>query len=111
MNSADLNFLKKLPIKVDVQSFTSSDDAFQALLAGKIDATVTNKFVAKQLLAQNPTAKLQIGELLWKNQHGIAVAKGNKELKNAVDAALKELMRNGTYKQISEKYFNEDIRC
>lgn len=109
LNSPQLGFLKKLPFDTQAQAFTSSDAAIKALIDGKIDATVTNKFTAKEIVKQNP--KLQIGAVLWKSQKGIAVATGNKELKDTVAAALKALMKDGTYKKISEKYFGEDIRC
>jgi len=41
----------------------------------------------------------------------MAVAKGNKGLLDALNRALAELMRDGTYAKISQKWFGEDIRC
>ena len=40
-----------------------------------------------------------------------AVQKGNAALAAAVDKALAELMADGTYKKLSEKYLMEDVRC
>ena len=40
---------------------------------------------------------------------GIAMKKGNLELKNAVNKALDELAADGTLKALSEKNFGRDI--
>ncbi|MEY4731046.1 MAG: hypothetical protein RL020_2204, partial [Pseudomonadota bacterium] len=39
------------------------------------------------------------------------VKKDNKTLREALNKALADIMADGTYKTISEKYFGEDIRC
>jgi len=36
---------------------------------------------------------------------GIAVRKGDNELRNKLNAALKEIVADGTYKKINDKYF------
>ena len=40
-----------------------------------------------------------------------AVKKGNTQLADAVNIAVADLMADGTYKALSDKYFKEDIRC
>jgi polar amino acid transport system substrate-binding protein len=41
----------------------------------------------------------------------MAVAKGNKSVLDALNKALADLMKDGTYAQISKKWFGEDVRC
>ena len=40
-----------------------------------------------------------------------AVAKGNQSLAQGWSKALAETMADGSYTQLSKKYFNEDVRC
>jgi len=37
--------------------------------------------------------------------------KKNKELADKLNQALADLMKDGTYQTLSEKYFKEDISC
>jgi polar amino acid transport system substrate-binding protein len=39
------------------------------------------------------------------------VAKGNQSLAQGWSKALAETMADGSYAQLSKKYFNEDVRC
>lgn len=98
-NSVQYGFFRKLAHPPTLSTMTSADDAIKALAENRIDVTIVNRFVANDAVKANP--RLQIGAVLWKNQKGIAVAKGNKELQQAIAAALKELMTDGTYKALS----------
>ena len=40
---------------------------------------------------------------------GVLLAKGKPELVEAINAALAEIKEDGTYSEISEKYFGEDV--
>ncbi|WP_425313916.1 MULTISPECIES: transporter substrate-binding domain-containing protein [Sporosarcina] len=42
-------------------------------------------------------------------QPSIAVRKDNDGLRQAIDDALQELIDEGTYKEISEKWFDRDL--
>lgn len=57
----------------------------------------------------NKTVELVIlDDSLAPEEYGIGFAKGNDALCYAVEAALVELQKNGTYAQISEKWFGTD---
>jgi cystine transport system substrate-binding protein len=49
------------------------------------------------------------GELLSRQEVGIALRKGEPELQVAVNQAIERLRTDGTLKKISEKYFNADV--
>ena len=40
---------------------------------------------------------------------GVLLAKGKPELVEAINAALASIKEDGTYAEISEKYFGEDV--
>lgn len=79
--------------------------AIQALLKGQIDAVVIDNMPAQEYVAANPG--LKILEMEYANEdYAIGIAKGNTELLNAVNAALNELIADGTVQSIVDKYIS-----
>jgi polar amino acid transport system substrate-binding protein len=103
--------VKKLANVKEVKTFPQDNDARAALMTGRVDAWVTDRFVAKSALQANAGGGLQMGDFLFVERIAPAVAKGNTSLAEAVNKALAAIMADGTYRQISEKWFQEDIRC
>lgn len=102
----------KLLAKVkEIKNFPQDTDARSALVAGRVDAWVSDRFVVKSAVQTNPALGLNIGGYLFIEKIAMAVKKGNAPLTMAINKALAEVMADGTYKTISEKYFKEDIRC
>ena len=56
------------------------------------------------LSKQSPGQFVPIGPVLAPDPYGICFKKGNTELRDAVLAAVKELVRNGTYTRILTKW-------
>lgn len=106
-----LENVQKLQGLKDVKNFPKDTDAHAALVAGRVDAWVTDKFVAKAALDGDPKAGLQMGDFVFVERIASAIKKGNASLEAAVDKALAEILADGTYEAISKKYFHEDIRC
>jgi polar amino acid transport system substrate-binding protein len=103
--------IKKLPGIKEVRNLPQDTDARAALQNGRADVWVSDKFVVKAALEANPGGGLKIGELLFVEKIASAVKKGNASLVAAYNKALAEVLADGSYKTISEKYFKEDIRC
>jgi polar amino acid transport system substrate-binding protein len=103
--------VKKVSAVREMKTFPRDTDAQQNLTSGRVDAWVTDRFVIADLLSKNPDLPLQRGELLFIERIAFAVKKGNRELRAATNKALADVLADGTYKAISEKYFKEDIRC
>lgn len=103
--------VKKLSSVKDVKNFPQDTDARAALMNGRVDAWVSDRFVVKSALEASPNAGLKTGGYLFVEKIATAVKKGNTSLVDAVNKALAETMADGTYKSISEKYLKEDIRC
>jgi polar amino acid transport system substrate-binding protein len=106
-----LENVKKLAGVKDVKNFPQDTDARSALLTGRVDAWVTDRFVALQAVAANPSAGMKIGDFLFVERIASAVSKGNNSLAGEINKALAAVMAEGTYAKISAKWFNEDIRC
>lgn len=105
-----LENVRKVPGVRDVKTFPKDTDAQAALLAGRTDAWVGDKFTGLDLVKAQK-GKLVQGALLFNERIGMAVKKGNSTLLTQLNAALAKSMKDGTYARISKQYFGQDIRC
>jgi polar amino acid transport system substrate-binding protein len=80
-------------------------------VSDRVEAWVTDKFVAMQALEADPGAGLTLGEFVFVERIACAVKKGNTSLEQAVNKALAEMMADGSYEAISRKWMKADIRC
>jgi polar amino acid transport system substrate-binding protein len=106
-----LDNVKKLAGVKEVKNFPQDTDARSALLTGRVDAWVTDRFVALNSVAANPNAGMRIGEFLFVERIAAAVSKGNISLAGEWNKALAALLADGGYQKLSTKWFSEDIRC
>jgi polar amino acid transport system substrate-binding protein len=97
--------------KTDVRGFAKDSDALRDLIAGKIDVWITDKFVALDVIKNNPKANLEHGDLMFTERIAMAIAKGNNTVTGSLNSALIGLLNDGTYEKISNRWFGEDIRC
>lgn len=105
-----LENVKKVAGVKDVKTYPKDTDAQQALMAGRTDAWVTDKFLALDAMKAN-SGKMQQGDLLFQERIAMAVKKGNSTLLKALNDAFAKSLKDGTYAKISSKYFKQDIRC
>ncbi len=101
--------VKKVPNIKEVKNYPQDTDAMGALMNSRVDAWISDRFVVKNAMKANPNLKM--GDFLFVERVASALKKGNSTLALAYDKALAEIMADGTYKAISEKYMNEDVRC
>ncbi|NRQ51897.1 MULTISPECIES: transporter substrate-binding domain-containing protein [Brevibacillus] len=92
----------------NIKTYDSDVTALRALEQGKHDVVITDSVVGEIAIGQGLKIK-KSGAPLSEVQHGIAVRKGNTELLNKINEVLKQMHEDGTYKQLSEKYFQRDI--
>lgn len=105
-----LGWLEKSGLK-SAKTFPKDTDCLQNLLMGRADVWVTDKFVALDAIKANPKAQLVLGEMIFEEKIAMAVSKGNTQLRDALNGALSNVLADGRYKTLSEKYFALDIRC
>lgn len=109
--TTNLQHVKKIPGIKNVKIFPMETDARAALLNGRVDVWVVDRFVAKSVLDSGTSAGLMLGDFLFTEKVASAVKKDNTSLADAYNLALAEVMADGSYKRISDKYMKEDIRC
>ena len=106
-----LEQVKKVSGVKDVKNFPQDTDAQRALISKRVDAWVSDKFVAKEAAAKNAKAGFKLGDMLFIERIAPAMAKGNTGLADAWNKAFTEVLADGSYAAVSKKYFNEDVRC
>ncbi|RCX18657.1 amino acid ABC transporter substrate-binding protein (PAAT family) [Fontibacillus phaseoli] len=99
------NIKEKVP-GVTVLEFDNYQDAFSALKAGQGDALTTDDAILYGMAAQDPNYEV-VGEPFTDEPYGIAIQKGNSDLVQAVNDALKEMHENGEYDAIYEKWIGK----
>ena len=86
-----------------IDRYSKGADAVQALLTGKVDCVVIDNEPAKAFVAANEGLKI-LETAYAVEEYAAAMNKDNTELYEAVNAALEELIADGTVKAIVEKY-------
>lgn len=93
-----------------VKTYKGDPDAFNDMRSGRLDAVITDKIVGLNAIKKNNYPFKLAGDLLYVEKMGIAIRKDSPKLLEVVNNALAKMMDDGTYQQISEKYFGADIR-
>lgn len=92
---------------VGVQGF---NDAIDLIVSKRADATINDSLSFLDLKKQKPDVPVKvIAEKNDASQSGILFRKGNEQLVDAVDKALTDIKKDGTYLKISEKWFGTDV--
>ena len=90
----------------EVKALNSSADTFMELKAGNVDAVINDLPVNDYYIVKTKATDVKrLDDKLTSEEYGFAMKKGNTELKQKVDAALKTLKENGEYDKIYEKWF------
>lgn len=86
-----------------VKSFAKTTDAIEALKNGQVDCVILDNEPAKALVAANNGLVILDTEYAVED-YAIAIAKDNTELLDKINAALEELIADGTIQAILDKY-------
>ena len=90
-----------------IDRYSKGADAVQALLTGKVDCVVIDNEPAKAFVAQVEGLKILDTEYVTEDYAG-AMSKDNTALYEAVNAALEELIADGTVQAIVDKYISAE---
>ena len=92
-----------------VIGYDSGVTAVQELINGTIDAVIIDQQPAEAYVAANPDAGLTILDGNWvEEDYCLAVDEGNTALLDALNAALNELIADGTVQSIVDKYITAE---
>lgn len=104
------------PVGATIKEYQSQDEANNDLAAGRLDAVQADA-IALDAFLQSDQGK-QCCDLKGNVKDdpeilgagvGVGLRKGDTELKDKINAAIKEIRANGTYDTFSKKYFDFDI--
>lgn len=90
-----------------VERYNKGFEAVQALTQGKIDAVIIDREPAKVFVSQNEGLTI-LDEDFTLEDYAIAVAKGNTELLESINASIANLKSSGKLQEIIDKYISAD---
>jgi len=95
-------------IEADVQEFQSTDEMYQALLDGKVDAVVLGSPVLSYYAAHEGRGRVKlVGPEIDKNDIGFVLPLGS-HLRKQISNELLALREDGTYQRIYAKWFGNE---
>jgi polar amino acid transport system substrate-binding protein len=92
-----------------VTTYQSDIHALREVENGRLTAAITSAPLGLYQIQEAGLDVMPAGDELYPDEAAIPVAKGNKELLDAIDKALDDIKKDGTYAEISEKWFGRDI--
>lgn len=102
-----LELVQKAGNAAEIITVGSTEEALQQVAAGKADCLIASTVATQFFIANGYGDRIKFAgdEVLYQDDIGIAVTKGNTELLQKFNAALSELRRSGEYKRIYGSYF------
>lgn len=83
--------------------------AIMDLESGAVDAIAMDIFVAKDQIADKDGELVILDEQISSEQYAVGFLLGNTSLRDEVQATLEEMVADGTFAEISEKWFDADV--
>jgi polar amino acid transport system substrate-binding protein len=104
------------PDAAEVKTYQTTDEAFQDLNAGRVDAAFADSIAVDAFLVSD-TGKACCGSIgavaddpaILGKGIGVGLRKGDEELKAKFNAAIAKVIADGTYDAISKPYFASSI--
>lgn len=93
-----------------IEKIDGFNQAIDLVISKRADGTFNDKISALDFLHQRPEAPIKmIDEAKDVSENAFVFRKGNEELVEEFNRILNEMKEDGTLKQISEKWFGEDV--
>lgn len=92
-----------------IVEYDSDLTALMDLPTGRLDAVITDQMVGYLVIKEGAVNIKDVGEPLTHDDQAIAVRKEDEELLKKLNQALDEIVKDGTYDRISEKWFGRSI--
>jgi cystine transport system substrate-binding protein len=94
---------------IEVRSYPGAPEYLQDLAAGRLDAALNDSLMVSYLLKTSPLplkAGAPVGDV---EKMAIPFRKGNPKFKEAIDKALSDSFKDGSFRQVSMKWFGRDV--
>lgn len=94
----------------ELKAYDSDEKAFTALKDKEVDLVISDEIVARYLMVKNGYKFDILPKTLGgTHEYGIGFRKNDKELRDAIQEAFDSMVKDGTAKEISEKWFQADL--
>ena len=109
------NYAEEKLASAELRLYQTPDEYKLDINNGRVDAVIDDVIVLSEWLKTEDGACCKLlgtltPDLVINGEGaGVAVRKGEDELREKFNAAIKAILENGTYKQINEKYFDVDV--
>ncbi len=103
------SFLKDEDWVGDIRTFTSDVTALEDVDSGRLDGAMTDRLVGLYQIDQAGRSLRACGDPLYTEEPAFAVKEGNAALVEQLNEALAAIKEDGTYAEISKKWFGQDI--
>jgi polar amino acid transport system substrate-binding protein len=95
------------PQGVQVKTFQSATDMFRDLEAGNVVGVINDKPASVGIIADLPDLEV-VQDIDTNEKYGFAFSPSNPELTEAVNVVLAQMIADGKYQEIYDKYFPPD---
>jgi putative glutamine transport system substrate-binding protein len=102
-STSERNIRERAP-EAQVELFDTYGDAVQALLANRVDAVTTDDIILYGFQKEDPERLKVVGGQFTQEPYAIGVPKGNEELLNQVNTALRNIKESGRWAEIYEQF-------
>ena len=96
--------------EVEVRTYKGDPDIILEMANGRLEGFITDRIVGSMAIAEKNAPIKMVGPLLYEEHMGIALAKGNPNLRTAINKALAAMQEDGSYHDISMKWLKIDVR-
>lgn len=96
-------------VEFELKKYDQIIQTFSELKTGRIDAIVVDEVVARDYVAKHPADYKVTGARLTNEPIGICFKKENAGFRNKVNAIIDDMAKDGALKEISVKWFGEDL--
>ena len=110
------DFMEAVFPDVELKLYGTQDEAYLDLVAGRIDAIMVDSIAGQEGFLKTEQGKdFEFFGRDWSIPEihgigaGIAVRKGEEELRDAFSKAIKAIREKGIYQKINDKYFDVDL--
>lgn len=93
----------------ELVKFSTFNEALLDLESGRIDGVVIDEIMGRYVIKRKPNVFKVASDDFGEEEYGIGFRKGEDTFRDKVDEILDQIWQNGKAKEISEKWFGEDI--
>jgi polar amino acid transport system substrate-binding protein len=96
--------------ETEVRTYKGVPEMILEVMNGRIDGFISDRIVGAIAIDEKKVPIRPAGPLLYEERMGIALRKGDPELKQVINTALQKIKARGDYQKISMRWLKIDAR-